>query len=129
MIINASNRSVHDNYIVNALIDIENSNIILSTKYENENTVILFENVLCHSFENIINQNIILDITEYNISEFIDRISQHLLNNKKYCDPPINWENIDDLKTKLTNLKYFGYDIYSSIGLNGWVISKQMIIK
>jgi hypothetical protein len=129
MIKNNNNKKIHDNEIINIEIDIIKSKIDILTVYkEKEKTKLIFTDVLYHEFKNIIHQNVIFDFYEKDINIFIDELSDFFLENRKYFIPPIDWENIEDLKSKLFKQQYNAYILFSSYGMTGWVIAKEMSI-
>lgn len=121
--------SIHDNEIVSYEVNFKKGRIKINTKNSQENSiVILFDEVLTHLFKHEMSNSILFDIEKYEMEEFI-KYNEKLLNETKdYCWP-INYDTIKELKNKLIEGKYNYYVISSSLGLNGWVLAKEMTIQ
>ena len=121
--------SIHDNEIVSYEVNFKKGRIKINTKNSQENSiVILFDEVLTHLFKHEMSNSILFDIEKYEMEEFI-KYNEKLLNEtKNYCWP-INYDTIKELKNKLIEWKYNYYVISSSLGLNGWVLAKEMTIQ
>ena len=72
--------------------------------------------------------NQILDIEESFIDLFLEENEAEIRNSKCYCWP-INYENIEELKKYLLENQYKYIKIFSSLGLNGWVLAKGVLWK
>jgi hypothetical protein len=122
----------HDCEINSYEVYIEGKTLILHTKYsgfnERKNIDISFSGVLTHYFEDVSHQNVISEIYEPGIEEFIEEYRDTLNSKKNYCWP-MNYEAEDDLYNKLTNNSYKVFYIDSSTGLHGFVIAKQIDIQ
>ena len=121
--------SIHDNEIVSYEVNFKKGRFKINTKNSQENSiVILFDEVLTHLFKHEMSNSILFDIEKYEMEEFI-KYNEKLLNETKdYCWP-INYDTIKELKNKLIEGKYNYYVISSSLGLNGWVLAKEMTIQ
>jgi len=120
---------VHDNLIIGYEVDLENKTVKLNTYNKKENTRVslLAVDVLTHSFENILLDNIILAVEESSTQTFLEDNSKVLLCKKDYCWP-IDYEGIDELENFLIDNEYKYIKIYSSYGLTGWILAKKHII-
>lgn len=58
---------------------------------------------------------------------FIEGNLELLERHKPYCWPTY-YNTLDELREMLINKQYEYYVIFSSLGLNGWVIAKKMNI-
>lgn len=123
---------VHDNIIKSYLVDIENRKLKLFTTYHyNENhyeeTTVTFNGYVTHSFRHVIYSNIILDIIECSVENFLKYSKKEVLDGKNYTWP-ISFKDLNDFKSSIKKDSLKIFDIYSALGLNGWIIAKEMII-
>lgn len=119
---------IHDNEIVSYQVELMKKIITLHTDYKGQKIDIIFNGVMAHLFENEMPGSIILDIGEYPISTFIESNRKLLDERKDYCWP-IYYENLEELNNILINEQYLYFVIYSSLGLNGWILAKDIEIK
>ncbi|TYP79435.1 hypothetical protein [Paenibacillus methanolicus] len=116
--------SIHDNEITSYLVDLKYHKIILYTEASNSERVeVSFEDVLAHQFETL-EGSIILDIQEYRLNQFFENNKELLEKQKAYCWP-LYYDSVDELSVRLMKEGYLYYVIYSSYGLNGWIVAKQ----
>jgi hypothetical protein len=93
-----------------------------------ELTTIKFDNVMGYLFYNQLEVCIILDIKNYTVEEYLKKYKK-IFDNIEIYKFPFEYNNKDELVNKLNknNQKY--YEIYSSYGLNGWVLAEEIIIE
>jgi hypothetical protein len=124
---------IHDNEITSYVVDLERHHITLYTKHlhqelqVNEEKIIKFQNVNSHLFENISQQNILLDINEYSIEDFVKENKEFLEERKKYSFP-IDYSTEENLIEKLNSMNQKYFTINSSNGLSGWILAENMKI-
>jgi hypothetical protein len=119
---------VHDNIIKSYLVDFEKETLIFKTQYEaQENTDVIFTGYLTHIFCCEIKNNIIFDIKEHPLNEFL-KDEQELLEKQKNSAWPVSYDTTADLLNYLQVNKYKAFFVSSSLGLSGWVLAKQMDI-
>lgn len=118
--------SVHDNEITSYQVDLKNHKIILYTEASSncEQVKVSFGDVLAHRFETQLEGSTILNIQEYGVNLFFEDNNELLEKQKDYCWP-LSYESIDELSNRLMTEGYLYYVIYSSYGLNGWIVAKQ----
>lgn len=131
MDISKSLEDIHDAIITKYTVDFKLKK--LEIYYENEKGkefIIEFSDYLAHNFEHIIIENIIFDIEEITIEKFIINNKNFLDDNLKYGFPILlsHDKGINDLKEILERKQYKVFEISSSIGLNGFVIAKNLKI-
>lgn len=120
---------MHDDYIVSYFVDIDNKSIQIIT-CNDEKTVkhrVTFSGVLTHSFNCILEYNILFDITDSKVELFLNDNSRQLEEMKNYCWP-INYAKSEELADYLKQKKYRYYIINSSLGMCGWVLAKRFKI-
>lgn len=118
---------IHDNVILSYTVDLQNDQIVIHTRDElsSKEVDIVFKDVLSHSFEHPLKGSIILAITVSNISGFIAGHAEILQTGKNYSWPA-TYESIEELEKKLTEAGYKCMNLYSSYGLNGWILAKDL---
>lgn len=122
-------KKIHDSRILNYQIDFGNSIIKMNTLTEQEMQLkILFKDFLTFHFENQLPDSILLDIVEEKNDSFPIENKALLEKGKDYFWP-IDYENIQDLINYIKENNYHYYKIYSSYGLNGWVLSKSFFLE
>lgn len=121
---------MHDDFIVSYGVDIEKKSIQINT-YNQETKkrmVLLFSEVLTHSFNCILECNILFDVTENDVELFIKNNSVEIEEMKNFCWP-INYDRVDELKNYLVQNEYRYYAISSSLGMSGWVLAKSFDVE
>ncbi|NOU90213.1 hypothetical protein GC102_31375 [Paenibacillus sp. LMG 31460] len=122
---------VHDNEILSYEVDLQNDQIKLHTKYDDnriiEETDIVFTEVFNHFFEHQLKSSIILDIYESDILKFIKGNSELLRKQKSY-GWPVMYDSINEMEQILIEGGYKYIILMSSYGMNGWVLAKNFEI-
>ena len=118
---------MHDFFLNSYSVDFEAKKIILNLFYEENENKVCFTDVLTHSFDTILQKNQILSIEEYTIDYFITQNYEMIIDMQPYCWP-IYYETMPELKQTLLKNQYKYFIIYSSYGLNGWVLAKNKLI-
>lgn len=127
-ILSKINDIIHDNTIVSYLVDFEKQFIDINTKKLKEESSIKFQGVLVHKFENGIKNNIIYEISEIPVEEFLEFEKENLLKSMAYGYPIANIGSIEEIKEVLIEKKYKIYYIISSLGMTGYIIAKDISI-
>ena len=127
-ILSKINDLIHDNTIVSYLVDFEKQSIDINTKKLKEESSIKFQGVLVHKFENGIKNNIIYEISEIPVEEFLEFEKENLLKSMAYGYPIANIGSIEEIKEVLIEKKYKIYYIISSLGMTGYIIAKDISI-
>lgn len=124
--------SIHDNnvYAVNILCG--DKKIILHTEFIEkepfEYTDVIFSGVITHQFNNVWEGNILLDIEKQNPTEFYNYFESDLKQKREY-GLRIPTESADLFSSGVESNKLKIFEIFSSYGLSGWVICKDMNFK
>ncbi|HEX4414678.1 MAG TPA: hypothetical protein VH107_13680 [Lacipirellulaceae bacterium] len=124
--------SIHDNDVYAFSCDCVKRRIILHTSYDargvRELTDIIFSDVLAHSFEHVLQRNILFDVREVASDTIIDEHRETFDESWTYGWPIANVEyrgNLEYLKTWLHEQSFRAFTIDSSLGLSGWVLAKK----
>lgn len=118
--------TMHD-YIINSYnVDIKNKTVEIYAEDADEKYLARFTatGVLTHSFQAILDYNIILDIEERDVRDFIEGNIEELNKMKKY-NWPIYYRDIQELKEYLLVNGYKYIMIASSFGMSGWILAKK----
>lgn len=117
---------MHDDEIVEYSVNLKEKEVIIYTynNAEKKQRKIQFWEVLTHSFQCIIDCNIILDIYEDEISSFVNDNQEELTKMSGYCWP-IDYQTEQELTDFLITNKYKYITINSSYGMSGWVLAKR----
>lgn len=123
-------KSVHDNEIVSYEVNLKEKRIKLNTVIRNteEKIEVRFSNVIAHVFEEELPGSIILDIEESNLEKFF-KSNQKLLQEKKDYFWPMIYKTESEFHEKLKNENISYFIIFSSYGLNGWILAENMDIE
>lgn len=119
---------MHDKIISSYNVDFHKKNMCINlyNRIDKRIDTITFSEVLTHSFDCILDYNIILEIQEMDIMNFLDENKEKLKKNKDFCWP-IDYQTEEELKDFLNVESYKYFKIYSSYGMSGWVIAKKYI--
>ena len=121
-------RSVHDNYLTGYSVDSKSKTIRFQTEYQDggepfEYTDVVFSGVVDHMFINAVMPSIILNIEEADPSFVLNRDIAYIKEGSRVGGwPTLYNKNIDDLISQIRSNNLKVYQIYSSLGMDGWVI-------
>lgn len=117
---------MHDDYIIGYSVDLKEKDMVILTynNKEKKQKKICFSEVLTHSFECIIDYNIIFDVQECEICSFVNDNREELIKMKGYCWP-VNYQTEKELIDFLATNEYKYIRINSSYGMSGWVLAKS----
>lgn len=119
--------SVHDNEMISYEVNLKSEYIVLHTEDRGKAVMVTFSGVLAHLFEDHLNGSILLDISDYEIEQFVDR-NKELFGKQSPYRWLLNYESMDELKEILIKKQYKCYIICSSYGFNGWVLAKELSV-
>lgn len=122
--------SIHDNKIISYEVNLEKKRIVFHTlSPDSENKLnIIFTNVIAHVFEDELFRSIILDIEKADLNRFLSSNKKLLQEKKDYLWPMV-YETENELYETLDEKGITYYVIYSSYGLNGWILAESMSIE
>jgi len=122
---------IHDNIIKSYCVNFEAKTLTINTIYKvvkaMELTDIIFTGYLVHEFNNAMSGSVIFDIIECPLDLFLQRECELLRKNKNY-GWPIIYETESDLASFFQINGYNAYEIFSTLGLSGFVLAKHMDI-
>ena len=126
--------SIHDNLLVSYEVRCEARTILLRTEYrvKNEPTVfvnVLFKGVEGYRFENDAFGNIILGVDTVAIDEFLKEHGAEISESYRMAGSPGPWAgNLETASGRLLERGIQGFILYSSYGLSGWVLAREISI-
>lgn len=117
---------MHDDYIIGYSVDLKEKDMVILTynNKEKKQNRICFSEVLTHCFECIIEYNIIFDVQECEICNFVKDNKDKLIKMKGYCWP-VAYQTEEELINFLSTNEYKYIKINSSYGMSGWVLAKS----
>ena len=118
---------MHDYFIDSYSVDFIEKMLILNISSKGKKKCVCFKVVLTHCFNGILQYNQIMDIEEATVKNFIKENSQRIKELRLY-DWPVLYETIEELERILYESQYKYIKIYSSYGLEGWVLAKKVEI-
>jgi hypothetical protein len=119
--------SIQDNQVLKYLVDFEKKEITLSTKSEaQELTDIVFSGVVAYLFEDTIIGCIIMDIEEWPVEDLISCLGEDYLTKHKNYGWPFDFQDISDFKNKVKENGITIYNLASSYGMSGFILSKSV---
>ena len=120
---------IHDYEISSYQVDIYNHKLQIFAEYsETEKKSVTFTNLLAHHFENVTYSNILFDITQITIDCFIETYKEMLEESLRSAFPVWGAKNCEDLRVYLKENEQKTFIVYSSLGLSGFVIAKEISI-
>ena len=119
---------IHDNEITSYEFHLPEKRLTLNTSYQSENTKVHFLHVLAYSFDGAGDQNILFEITDNSIKGFVNWYASHADTQKalEYGFPLKGFPNPEALLTFLKAEGYQYYEVNASVGLDGFVLAKDM---
>lgn len=122
------NMKIHDNEIKSYSFNMLDRKLVFKTILEEEIIDIVFYNVLAYSFSSIEEQNLISEITETkDIDGFVSWYFRKMPKSSSEFGLPIeNIRTAKELRSYLRQEKYCYFEINATVGLDGYVIAKNM---
>jgi len=126
-----SEPSIHDNIILAYTVNCEERTLVLQTVFRghpkdapHQYTDIVFRDVIAHQFEHVLPANILFDVEEAHIAQFVRDNATIFNDSWRNGWPPVIYNGdlntlIDQLKSTATRAFIIG----SSYGLSGWVLA------
>jgi hypothetical protein len=125
-----SEQSVHDNNVYAYAVLCEQRRIVLHTQYRDgspeEYTDVVFEGVVAHHFEDVLEGNIRFGIDEVDPEHVVRGWADLFGRRRNYGWPRVPYPDPQELVAVLRRDGVKGYEIGSSYGLCGWVLATTM---
>jgi hypothetical protein len=122
--------SIHDNNVYAYVVDCERQRLTLHTEFRDrephEFTDVVFVGLVAHFFENVLEGNILFDVEEIEAGMIVDDDAELFTRSWRYSWPGIEYKgDLVALKAELTAMSIRGFQISSSYGVSGWVLSQR----
>jgi hypothetical protein len=132
--------SVHDNWVYAQAVDHDRRRIVLYTVYSHstppEYTDVVFEGVVTHHFEqqnvgggNPYPANVLFDVEESDATLLLNPYAGLLARTKGYNWPVREYDDLQDLVTRLTADGAKCFEVHGTVGLHGFVFAKSMTFR
>jgi hypothetical protein len=118
---------VHDYIIKSYSVDFEEKKITLEVSNDLENKQVVFQNFFCYRFYDEMPYSIILDLEEHSIDDFFSE-NKELLEEEEKKAWPIMYDTFEELETEIRTANVAYQVLYSSYGMNGWVLAERVEI-
>ena len=119
--------SIHDNNVYAYTVRAAERTLVLYTEYRDggrtEFTEVVFEGVLTHYFEGVLEGNILFDIEE--APSILDQYADLFRRMRNY-NWPCTFDDLGDLKVRVASAGYRPFAVSSSYGLSGFVLAQRM---
>jgi hypothetical protein len=124
--------SIHDNIVTGYSVSCEKHRIVLHTEFRDrdpiERTDIVFYDVEAYCLFRDNMSNILNAVTELDLSEILEKYSAEFESGAKYAWPGFWNKSPQSCLEYLRNRQCKGWEILSSIGMEGFVIAKKMTL-
>jgi hypothetical protein len=126
--------SIHDNILYAFSISCDERRIVLYTEFKDgtvdEFTDVVFTGVIAHYFENVLQHNILFSIDEVGPEEVLSQWATRFEQGKNFGWPNnIEYRDAADLAGILKTRRVKAFEISSSLGLSGFVLSEKMELR
>ena len=122
--------SVHDNLLLSYVVDAQNREIHLHTQYPYgatpEQTDIVFAGVVAYDFEADNLMSILFDVEETTLEAIYEQHQARFERLRNYGWPTVNCGEKDEMLRAMHAQNIKGFEITSSLGLEGWVWAKSL---
>lgn len=117
---------MHDDYLISYSVNLKEREVVIRTynNSEKKQKKIHFSEVLTHSFKCVIDYNIISDVSECEINNFVRDNQDELIKMEGYCWP-IDYQTDQELIEFLKTNGYKYIKVNSSYGMFGWLLAKS----
>ena len=125
---------VHDNFVLNVIIDLENRVICLETEYRDgkppesprELTDLYFVDVAAHHFDYCSGPSILFDIESVSVESLLKEWQTLFERGLKYGWPLTSVETMDELVNQFVKDRLRGFRIRGGVGLDGFIIAAEV---
>jgi hypothetical protein len=119
--------SIHDYEIDRYTVDFKKKIITIDVSSEHKQKKIIFRNVFCYKFYEEMSYSIVLDLEEHSLEDFF-KDNKELLDQTKRYAWPIMYDTFEELETEIRAANVAYQVLYSSYGMNGWVLAERVEI-
>lgn len=119
--------SVHDYIIKSYFVNFEEKKITLEVTSDLKKKQVIFHNFFSYKFYDEMPYSIILDLEEKPLDDFFSE-NEELLKEGEKRAWPIMYDSFEELENKIRTANVAYQVLYSSYGMNGWVLAESVEI-
>ncbi|MGX7148402.1 hypothetical protein [Enterococcus ureasiticus] len=119
--------NVHDYIIKSYTVNFEEKKIILEVSNDIKEKQVVFHNIFTYKFYDEMPYSVILDLEERPLDNFFSE-NEELLQQGEKSAWPIIYDSFGELENEIRNANVAYQVLYSSYGMNGWVLAKRVEI-
>lgn len=124
-------RSVHDNFVSGYSVDCEGRRIVLHMVFRDrepfEYTDVVFQDVFAHRFEHVLEGNILFDVEEVDVENFVEGEGELFAKSWRYGWPSFEYDgDLPQLVRSMRAASARVFAVSSSYGLSGWVVARSV---
>jgi|SRR5580704_2587691 hypothetical protein len=125
--------SIHDSQLVSYEVECERRLITLRTEYRRDNqptefTNVVLEGVVAYHFEDDAFGNIIFDLTEVPIPQFLEEYGAKVSELHRMTGSPSWAKELTSAPKLMTDQGIRPFILSASLGLSGWILAKELIL-
>lgn len=121
--------NLHDYIIKSYTVNFEEKKIILEVSNDIKEKQVVFHNIFTYKFYDEMPYSVILDLEERLLDDFFSEKEELLQQGEKSVWPivwPIMYDSFEELENEIRNANVAYQVLYSSYGMNGWVLAEQV---
>lgn len=119
--------NVHDYIIKSYTVNFEEKKITLEISNDIKEKQVVFHNIFTYKFYDEMPYSVILDLEERPLDDFFSE-NEELLQQGEKSAWPIMYDSFEELENEIRNANVAYQVLYSSYGMNGWVLAKRVEI-
>ncbi len=117
--------NVHDYIIKSYTVNFEDKKITLEVSNKIKEKQVVFHNIFTYKFYDEMPYSVILDLEERSLDNFFSE-NEELLQQGEKRAWPIMYDSFEELENEIRNAHVAYQVLYSSYGMNGWVLAEQV---
>lgn len=119
--------NVHDYIIKSYTVNFEEKKITLEVSNDIKEKQVVFHNIFTYKFYDEMPYSVILDLEERPLDNFFSENEELLQQGEKEAWP-IMYDSFEELENEIRNANVTYQVLYSSYGMNGWVLAERVEI-
>ena len=119
--------NVHDYIIKSYTVNFEEKKITLEISNDIKEKQVVFHNIFTYKFYDEMPYSVILDLEERPLDDFFSE-NEELLEQGEKRAWPIMYDSFEELENEIRNANVAYQVLYSSYGMNGWVLAERVEI-
>lgn len=119
--------NVHDYIIKSYTVNFEEKKITLEVSNDIKEKQVVFHNIFTYKFYDEMPYSVILDLEERSLDDFFSE-NEGLLQEGEKKAWLIMYDSFEELENEIRNTNVAYQVLYSSYGMNGWVLAERVEI-